>query len=215
MYLNGQLLPIRVMRDMCAYVKNEFHRINTPSNTCDWSIKYWKDTESLNSQICVWNICMKQMRANSKETKRSVIFPIVMPYFIVTSFTVLKVCFHWVRFWLYFQLEILVFNKNYVIMCMYVIAVLYRFTGYSLYVSNSSISKTDGYLCYHHEGPGLPLTYQDVNCNHLGQHVIIYNERNNAVTYPATYSTYTMLELCKVSIYGKYKYLSLVFKFGR
>jgi hypothetical protein len=46
-----------------------------------------------------------------------------------------------------------------------------RFAGYSLYVSNSSISKTDGYICYHHKGPGLPSLYQDVNCIHLGQHV--------------------------------------------
>ena len=33
------------------------------------------------------------MRANWKETKRSGIFPIVMPFFIVTSFTVLNVLF--------------------------------------------------------------------------------------------------------------------------
>jgi hypothetical protein len=33
------------------------------------------------------------MRANSKETKRSVIFPIVMTFFIVMSFTVLNVLF--------------------------------------------------------------------------------------------------------------------------
>jgi hypothetical protein len=84
--------------------------------------------------------------------------------------------------------------------------VLNRFAGYSLYASNSSISKTDGYLCYHHEGPGLPSLYQDRNCNHLGQHVIIYNEKNKTVTYPDTYTNYAMLELCKVRIYGKCKY---------
>ena len=84
-----------------------------------------------------------------------------------------------------------------------------------MYVSNSSISKTDGYLCYHHEGPGFPLAYQDVNCNHLGQHVIIYNERNDTVTYPVAWSTgFALLELCKVRIYGKYNYLSVVFKYG-
>jgi len=81
-----------------------------------------------------------------------------------------------------------------------------------LYVSNSSISKTDGYLCYHHEGPGLPLAYQDRNCNHLGQYVIIYNERNKTVTYPDTYFADAILELCKVRIYGKYNYISVVFK---
>ena len=84
-----------------------------------------------------------------------------------------------------------------------------------MYVSNSSISTTDGYLCYHHEGEGLPSVYQDVNCNHLGQYVIIYNERNNTVTYPAAYFNDAILELCKVRIYGKYKYLSLVFKCGK
>ena len=35
MYLHGQLLLIRFMRDVCAYVKYELHRINTVSNTCD------------------------------------------------------------------------------------------------------------------------------------------------------------------------------------
>ena len=30
MYLRGQLLPIRFMRYVCAYVKYEFHRINEP-----------------------------------------------------------------------------------------------------------------------------------------------------------------------------------------
>jgi hypothetical protein len=85
-----------------------------------------------------------------------------------------------------------------------------------LYVSNSSISKTDGYLCYQHEGPGLPLAYQDVNCNHLGQYVIIYNERNKTLNYPDTWFTdFVLLELCKVRIYGKYNYLSVVFKYGK
>ena len=60
MYLHGQLLPIRFMRDVCAYVKYEFHRINAPSNTCDWSIKYWMGIElALNSHICVWNRFME------------------------------------------------------------------------------------------------------------------------------------------------------------
>jgi hypothetical protein len=47
MYVHDQLLPIRFLRDVCAYVKYEFHRINTPSNRWDWSIKYWKDIESV------------------------------------------------------------------------------------------------------------------------------------------------------------------------
>jgi hypothetical protein len=47
-----------------------------------------------------------------------------------------------------------------------------------LYISNSSITKIDGYLCYHHKGPQLSSELQNVNYNHLGQYVIIYNERN-------------------------------------
>ena len=77
--------------------------------------------------------------------------------------------------------------------------------GYSLYINNSSISRTNGYLCYHHEGPELPSVYQDVTCNHIGQYVIIYNERNETVTYPNQWYPNAILELCKVRIYGKCK----------
>ena len=75
--------------------------------------------------------------------------------------------------------------------------------GYSLYVSNSSISKTDGYLCYHHSGPELPSVYQDVNCNHLEKNVIFYNERDEEGNNPAGYSSFAIVELCKVFINGK------------
>jgi len=84
-----------------------------------------------------------------------------------------------------------------------------------LYVSNSSISKTDGYLCYHDEEPDIPSVYQDRNCNHLGQYVIIYNERNESVNYPDAYYGDAILELCKVQIYGKCRYLLAVFKCGK
>jgi hypothetical protein len=47
MYLHGQLLPIRFSRYMFTYVKYKFNRLNTPSNSFDWSIKYWKGTESV------------------------------------------------------------------------------------------------------------------------------------------------------------------------
>ena len=96
-------------------------------------------------------------------------------------------------------------------MCI-VIAALWRLAGYSLYVSNSSTTKTDGHLCFHHTGSALPSVYQDVNCNHLGQSVIIYNERNGTKVYPNTYSVDALLELCKVRIFGKCKYLSDVYK---
>jgi len=78
-----------------------------------------------------------------------------------------------------------------------------------LHISNSSTSKSDGYLCYHHEGPGLPSVYQDVNCNHLGQYVIIYNERDEGGNNLAGYSTEAMLLLCHVEVNGKQTYLLL------
>ena len=84
-----------------------------------------------------------------------------------------------------------------------------------MYVSNSSISKTDGHLCYHHERPEIVSAYQDRNCNHLGQYVIIYNERSKTVNYPDINNAHAILELCKVRIYGKCNYLSVVFKYGK
>jgi hypothetical protein len=60
------------------------------------------------------------------------------------------------------------------------------------------------------------LADQDVNCNYLEQHVIIYNERNKSVNYPDTWENkFSIIELCKVRIYGKYTYLSVVFKYGQ
>ena len=82
-------------------------------------------------------------------------------------------------------------------------AALPRLAGYYLYVSNSSVSKTDGHLCYHHTGSTLPDKLQDVNCNHLGKNVIFYNERDKD-NIPTGYSDIAMLELCHVEIYGNY-----------
>ena len=72
-----------------------------------------------------------------------------------------------------------------------------------MYVSNSSTSKTDGHLCYHHTGSSSPNVHQNVNCNHLGKHVIFYNERDQAGNNPAGYSSFAIVELCKVFINGK------------
>ena len=84
-----------------------------------------------------------------------------------------------------------------------------RLAGYSLYISNSSITKTDGYLCYHHTGPGLPSNLDNVTCNHIGQYVIIYNERNETSFYnPPGYSNESMLELCEVEVYGVVLFIS-------
>jgi hypothetical protein len=83
-----------------------------------------------------------------------------------------------------------------------------RLAGYSLYVSNSSTTKNYGYLCYHHEGPGIPPVIQNVNCNYLGQYVIFYNERNETATLnPPGYSSFAIIELCYIEINGKYIYL--------
>ena len=51
---------------------------------------------------------------------------------------------------------------------------------------------------------------QDRSCNHVGQYVIIYNERNQSVEYTDALYEFALLELCKVKIYGKCKYLSVV-----
>lgn len=99
-------------------------------------------------------------------------------------------------------------------MCI-VIAAPSRLAGYSLYASNSSTSKTDGHLCFHHTGTGLPSVYQDRYCNHLEQYVIIYDERNETVNYPDDYYDFAVLELCNVRIYGKCKYILVAFKHGK
>jgi hypothetical protein len=73
-----------------------------------------------------------------------------------------------------------------------------------LYISNLSTTKTDGHLCYHHEGPELPTSvYQDVTCNHLGQYVIFYNERDAGGDNPTGYSDEAIVELCNVEVNGK------------
>ena len=77
-----------------------------------------------------------------------------------------------------------------------------RLAGYSLFVSNSSTSKTDGYLCYHHTGTTLPDVFQNVTCNHLGQYVIFYNERKKLGNNPAGYSNEVLIELCNVEVNG-------------
>ena len=78
----------------------------------------------------------------------------------------------------------------------------YRLAGYSLFVSNSSTSKTDGYLCYHHTGTTLPAVFQNVNCDHLGQYVIFYNERDELGNNTAGYSNEVIIELCNVEVNG-------------
>ena len=86
-----------------------------------------------------------------------------------------------------------------------------RLAGYSLYITNSSISTsatgppTDGHLCYHHTEDKLPNILQNITCDQLGKHVIIYNERKNGETYPKNYSNIAILEICDAQIIGKHK----------
>ena len=88
--------------------------------------------------------------------------------------------------------------------CLFIVlTALERFAGYYLYVSNSNISsKTDGSLCYHHEGTKPTLGYKDVNCNYLGNQVIFYNKRDKD-NIPDGFSEVAIVELCHVEVYGK------------
>ena len=71
-----------------------------------------------------------------------------------------------------------------------------RLAGYSLYVSNSSTTKTDGYLCYYQPLPQLLASVlQIVNCDHLGQYVIFYSERDEGGNNPVGYSDQAIILL--------------------
>ena len=85
---------------------------------------------------------------------------------------------------------------------------LNNFAGYSLYVTNSSVTTTspkptNGHLCFHHTGTTLPSMKQTVDYNVLGQYIVIYNERNRTASDNTPgYSDTAWLELCDVQIYG-------------
>jgi hypothetical protein len=79
-----------------------------------------------------------------------------------------------------------------------------RLAGYYVYISNSSESKTDGHLCYHDIGPKLPTSMLlNITCNHLGQYVIFYNERDEDGNNQQGYSNEAIIELCHVEVNGK------------
>ncbi|XP_056017449.1 multiple epidermal growth factor-like domains protein 6 [Ostrea edulis] len=76
-----------------------------------------------------------------------------------------------------------------------------RFSGFSLYVSNTTI-KEDGYLCYKN-GQELPTLDFSTTCVKHGRYVIFYNERLDGTTYPTGYeTTLVFTELCEVSVTG-------------
>lgn len=81
-----------------------------------------------------------------------------------------------------------------------------RLAGFSLYVSNSSLStNTDiksATLCYN-DGPHLPAINFTTTCIKEGRYVIFYNERLNEVTYPEGYEiSNDFTELCEVIVKG-------------
>ena len=84
-----------------------------------------------------------------------------------------------------------------------------RLAGYSLYVTNSSVANnsprpSNDHLCFHHTGTTLPSVNQTVDCNVLGQYIVIYNERNRTASDNTPgYSEKAFIELCDVQIYGK------------
>ena len=92
--------------------------------------------------------------------------------------------------------------------CFIFFPALNRLAGYSLYVVNSSVittssKPTNGHLCFHHTGTKLPSMNQTVDCNVLGQYIVIYNERNRTASDNTHgYSKTSFLELCDVRIYG-------------
>jgi hypothetical protein len=82
-------------------------------------------------------------------------------------------------------------------------AALNSFAGYYLYISNSSTTKTNGHLCYHHTGLTPPSAEQNVVCNQLGKYIIFYNERNTT-NNPLGNNNYAIVELCHIEVNGKY-----------
>jgi hypothetical protein len=90
----------------------------------------------------------------------------------------------------------------------FIFPALQNLAGYSLYVSNFSVTTsspkpTNGHLCFHHTGTTFPSMNQTVDYNVLGQYIVIYNERNRTASdHTPGYSDNAWLELCDVQIYG-------------
>lgn len=82
-----------------------------------------------------------------------------------------------------------------------------RFAGFSLYLSNTSISENrpNGNLCYKN-GPALPPLNFNTNCKTHGRYVIFYNERLDQINYPSGYTLASVFtELCEVTVTGTVK----------
>lgn len=92
-----------------------------------------------------------------------------------------------------------------------------RFAGFSLYISNTSVSTTgdiqSSILCYN-DGPELPPLNFTTNCVEQGRYIIFYNERLKEVIYPQEYESFVITELCEVIVTGMdFNIISSVFEF--
>lgn len=78
--------------------------------------------------------------------------------------------------------------------------------GFYLYVSNPTSTK-DGHLCFHEMQTlnGTPSEAQRINCSVHGKYVIYQNERKQDVQYPISYSKYAYIELCEVTVCGRFR----------
>lgn len=72
--------------------------------------------------------------------------------------------------------------------------------GFKLYITNTSTIPPTSYLCYEDPDPGLPSTTQTISCNQLGQYVIYYDDKVDALD--KTNNKGCIIELCYVSING-------------
>lgn len=83
-----------------------------------------------------------------------------------------------------------------------------RFAGFSLYVSDTSVSSTadikSSSLCYK-DGPQLPPLIFSTTCIEYGRYVVFYNERLNNSNKTERYENGNVFtELCEVVVKGKF-----------
>lgn len=92
-----------------------------------------------------------------------------------------------------------------------------RFAGFSLFISNTSVSTTNdihsSHLCYK-DGPELPPLNFTTTCVEQGRYIIFYNERLEEITYPQYYESVAITELCEVIVKGMGFNISSLFNFN-
>ncbi|OWF40811.1 Fucolectin-6 [Mizuhopecten yessoensis] len=79
-----------------------------------------------------------------------------------------------------------------------------RFAGYQIFVSNTT-DLNNGQLCYEDASTTVAevATVKSHQCQHVAQYVTIYNYRNTPTKRYHWYSTYAILELCEVLVFGE------------